>query len=70
MFFAETGRYIVSNNTYGGTATCDWLGKMAAAAAEHPEAAILVFSGNAFTPCMDGVAIRSPHYYDLYIRHR
>ncbi len=69
MFFAETGRYIVSNNTYGGTATCDWLGKMAAAAAEHPAAAILVFSGNAFTPCMDGAVIRSSHYYGLYIRY-
>jgi hypothetical protein len=66
MFFAETVNYTVSNNTYGGTATCDWLSKMAAAAAEHPRAAILVFSGNAFTPCMDGVALRSPQYYDLY----
>jgi hypothetical protein len=66
MFFAETGNYSVSNNTFGGTATCDWLGKMAAAAAEHPQAAVLVFSGNAFTPCMDGVALRSPQYYDLY----
>ncbi len=66
MFLAETGNYTVSNNTYGGTATCDWLSKMAAAAAEHPQAAVLVFSGNAFTPCMDGVALRSPQYYDLY----
>jgi hypothetical protein len=56
----------VSNNTFGGTATCDWLSKMAAAAADHPQAAALVFSGNAFTPCMDGVALRSPQYYDLY----
>ena len=66
MFFAETGNYTVSNNTYGGTATCDWLSRMAAAAAEHPQAAVLVFSGNAFTACMDGVALRSPRYYDLY----
>jgi hypothetical protein len=66
MFFAETGNFTVSNKTYGGTATCDWLSKMAAAAAEHPQAAVLVFSGNAFTPCMDGVALRSPQYYDLY----
>ncbi len=66
MFFAEARTYTVSNNTYGGTATCDWLSKMAAAAAEHPQAAILVFSGNAFTPCMDGVVLRSPEYYDLY----
>ena len=66
MFFAETGNYTVSNNTYGGTATCDWLSKMATAAAEDPQAAVLVFSGNAFTPCMGGVALRSPQYYDLY----
>ena len=66
MFFAETGNYTVSNNTYGGTATCDWLSKMAVAAAEHPQAAVLVFSGNAFTPCMDGVALRSPQYYARY----
>jgi hypothetical protein len=66
MFFAGAGRYTVSNNTYGGTATCDWLSKMATAATEHPHAAILVFSGNAFTPCMDGVSLRSPRYYDLY----
>ena len=66
MFFAETGHYTVSNNTYGGTATCDWLSRMAAAAAEHPQVAVLVFSGNAFTPCMDGAAFRSSQYYDLY----
>ncbi|MGA8727068.1 MAG: hypothetical protein WB565_18695 [Acidimicrobiales bacterium] len=66
MFFAESHDYTVSNYTYGGTATCDWLSRMAAAAAERPQAAVLVFSGNAFTPCMDGVTLRSPQYYDLY----
>jgi hypothetical protein len=64
--FAPTHTYTVSNDTYGGTATCDWLNKMALAAAERPQVAILVFSGNAFTPCMDGVTPRSPQYYDLY----
>jgi hypothetical protein len=63
---ADKGGYTVSNNTFGGTATCDWLSKMTVAAGEHPRAAILVFSGNAFTPCMEGVALRSPDYYDLY----
>jgi hypothetical protein len=66
--FSQRGLYTVSNNTYGGTATCDWLSTMAAAAAKHPKMAILVFSGNAFTPCMEGVALRSPQYYDLYTR--
>lgn len=63
---ADAGNYTVSNHTFGGTATCDWLTRMAAAAAEHPQAAVLVFSGNAFTPCMEGVAPGSPQYYDLY----
>jgi hypothetical protein len=65
-FLAWTHNYMVSNYTYGGTATCDWLSTMAVAAAERPQAALLVFSGNAFTPCMDGVPLRSPRYYDLY----
>jgi hypothetical protein len=66
MFFEQTHNYTVSNYTYGGTATCDWLSRMVAAAADRPQAALLVFSGNAFTPCMDGVTLRSPQYYDLY----
>jgi hypothetical protein len=66
MFFAQTHDYTVSNYTYGGTATCDWLSAMAGAAAQRPQDALFVFSGNAFTPCMDGVALRSPQYYDLY----
>lgn len=66
MFLAEAGNDSASNHTFGGTATCDWLGDMATAATLHPQAAILVFSGNAFTTCMDGVAVRSPQYYDLY----
>ena len=60
MFFAQTHDYTVSNYTYGGTATCDWLSTMAVAAAERPQAALLVFSGNAFTPCMDGVTSPQP----------
>ncbi len=66
MFFAETHDYTLSDYTYGGTATCDWLSKMSAAAAKRPQAAVLVFSGNAFTPCMDGVTLRSLSYYDRY----
>jgi hypothetical protein len=66
MFLVQTHNYTLSNYTYGGTATCDWLSRMAVAAAGRPHAALLVFSGNAFTPCMDGVTPRSPRYYDLY----
>ena len=64
--FTEAGDFTVSNNTFGGTATCDWLSKMATAAAARPGAAILVFSGNSFTPCMQGATIGSPEYYSLY----
>ena len=39
MFFAEAHDYNVTNDTYGGTATCDWLSRMATAAAERPQAA-------------------------------
>jgi hypothetical protein len=66
VFFAETGKYKVLNDAYGGTATCDWLTTMRAAAATHPHAAVLVFSGNALTPCMDGAAFGSPRYYHRY----
>jgi hypothetical protein len=66
MLFAQSHGFTLSNHTYGGTATCDWLSRMAAAADERPQAALLVFSGNALTPCMDGVTPRSPEYYDLY----
>jgi hypothetical protein len=66
LFLAEAGSDTVSNHTFGGTATCDWSAQMATAATQHPLAAILVFSGNAFTPCMEGVTLRSAQYYDLY----
>ena len=46
MFFAESHDYTVSSYTYGGTATCDWLSTMAAAAAQRPQDALFVFSGN------------------------
>ena len=35
-FFAWTHNYTLSNYTYGGTATCDWLSTMAVAVAERP----------------------------------
>jgi hypothetical protein len=58
--------YTLSGHTYGGTATCDWLSKMTTAATHRPLVAILVFSGNALSPCMEGVAPESARYFDLY----
>ena len=42
-FFAHSHDYTVSNYTYGGTATCDWLNTMEAAAAQRPQDALFVF---------------------------
>jgi hypothetical protein len=69
LLLGETHDYIVSNYTYGGTATCDWLNRMAVAAGERPQAAVLVFSGNAFSPCMDGESAESAQYYQLYAKY-
>jgi len=50
----ETKGATVSNHVFGGTAVCDWLVSMGQAAATRPQAAVLEFSGNTFTPCMNG----------------
>ncbi len=60
-----------SNTTYysshGGTAPCDWLGRMRAMAkTKHFEAVMLEFSGNATTPCMANVRYYTPAYYAKY----
>jgi hypothetical protein len=40
---------------YGGTALCDWVDKMArAAAVEQPSVMVVEFVGNDLTPCMQG----------------
>ena len=52
---------------YGGTAVCDFLANMATDAVSwQPTAAILEFSGDNFTPCMDGDPFGSPQYYAKY----
>ena len=60
-----------SNTTYysshGGTALCDWLGRMRTIAkTSHFEAVMLEFSGNALTRCMANVRYYSPAYYAKY----
>ncbi len=55
---AATGKAIARERVFGGTALCDWLSDMRAEtnpankAGFHPQVAVLQFSGNAFTPCM------------------
>jgi hypothetical protein len=54
-------------DSIGGTATCDWLGRMREVeSAYHPKAVQLSFSGNNLTPCMNGYARYSEAYYDKY----
>lgn len=63
----------VRTSTFGGTAICDWLDRMRSdAAALHPTAVVVEFSGNALTPCMmDGqgqsVAVALNAYYRKYV---
>lgn len=47
------GRATVRDFVFGGTATCDWLPDMRRAARiQHPQAVVMEFAGNTFTPCM------------------
>lgn len=47
----------VTLRVFGGTAPCDWLDTMRFdAEAIEPDAVVIQFAGNAFTPCMRGAA--------------
>jgi hypothetical protein len=61
------GRAEVSDFTYGGTAACDWLPDMRQfARSDHPQAVVLEFLGNTFTPCMAGCVAGSRTAVHLY----
>jgi hypothetical protein len=55
---AASGRAVARTHTFPGTALCDWLSDIksetdpANPSGFHPDAAVLSFSGAAFTPCM------------------
>jgi hypothetical protein len=52
---------------FGGLAICDYLAAMSSDALSwQPTAAVLEFSGDAFTPCMSGYTLGSPQYYTKY----
>ena len=53
----QAGSVSVQTFTFGGTAICDWFTQMQTdAETRRPEAVVVEFSGNTFTPCMrDGV---------------
>jgi hypothetical protein len=49
----RAGPVSVQTFTFGGTAICDWFTRMRTdAETRRPEAVVVEFSGNAFTPCM------------------
>lgn len=61
------GKATVSDFAYGGTAACDWLPDMREfARTEHPQAVVLEFIGNTFTPCMHGCPASSPAAVSRY----
>jgi hypothetical protein len=54
-------------DTFGGTATCDWLNRMRQVEAQiHPKAVELEFSGNNLSACMKGYDLYTPAYYQKY----
>ena len=67
---AAVGITNVTTRTFGGTAICDWLPQMRADEAFlQPDAVVIEFSGNAFTPCMRDLAGRplsGPAYFEKY----
>jgi hypothetical protein len=53
---------------WDGTAPCDWLTTMAAAAKTKSIAvAVIDFTGNSITPCMMGAPYTSARYYEKYL---
>jgi hypothetical protein len=62
----------VITRTYGGTAICDWLPQMRIDESElRPEAVVIEFSGDEFTPCMQGPTgqpLTGAAYYEKYLR--
>jgi acetyl esterase/lipase len=67
---ASAGITDVHARTFGGTALCDWLDEMRVDAVDlRPSVAVIEFSGNAFTPCMQdssGAPLRGDAYYAKY----
>lgn len=60
----RSGRAEVRSGVYGGTAICDWLAQMDDDVAWQPDAVVVEFSGNAWTPCMRDAA--GDAYWDRY----
>jgi hypothetical protein len=64
---AELAGASVQVHTFPGTALCDYFASMAAAAKEwHPTVALLAFTGDSFTACMDGVQVGTTQWITKY----
>jgi hypothetical protein len=62
-----SGESALTYDSYGGTAICDWFARMREVESMyHPKAVELEFSGNAFTPCMEGYTPGTSAYYEKY----
>jgi hypothetical protein len=62
-----TGRVDVRTHTFGGTAICDFFDAMQADLVDfQPNVVVMVYSGNAMTPCMDEAPGGSDDYYERY----
>lgn len=57
----------VQVHAFPGTSPCNYFTSMAAAAKDwHPTVAMLAFTGDAFTACMDGVQVGTSAYFTKY----
>ncbi len=53
--------------TFPGTSPCNYFSSMTTVATSwHPTVAVLAFTGDAFTPCMDGVQVGTASYFREY----
>ena len=66
-FLAKLSGVSVQVHTFPGTSPCNYFTSMAAVAQDwHPTVAMLVFSGDSFTSCMDGVQVGTLPYFTKY----
>ncbi len=74
VFLAALDGYAAETHVRGGTAPCDWFPDLEALAArpaaQRPEIAVIEFTGNAFSPCMqpDGTVPASDAIVAAYAR--
>ena len=64
---ASSAGAMVQVHTFPGVSPCDYFASMAAVARDwHPTVAVLLFTGDVFTACNDGVQVGTTQYYAKY----